>query len=132
MLLSVDDWKRVLERPVGLPAGRPFVSIDLGHGRAWCSAVVIFDSGRVDAIALAPGIPSLEEQERRDRVPGGTYRALHHNGSLLVAEGLRVQPASQLLDAVFQKWGRPTGFIADRFRIDDLRDHAGAYPYQPG
>ena len=131
MLLNVDDWKRTLDRPVGLPAGRPFVSIDLGHGRAWSSAVAIFQSGLVQALALAPGIPSLEKQEKRDRVPAGTYRALHHNGSLLVAEGLRVQPAAQLLDAVFNKWGRPVGFNADRFRVDDLRDHARGVPVSP-
>ena len=128
MLLTVDDWEHVLTRPVGLPTGRPFVSIDLGYGRAWSSAVAIWDSGLVQAIALAPGIPSLEEQEKRDRVPKGTYRMLYQNGSLMVAEGLRVQPAAQLIDAVFQKWGRPTGFNCDRFRVTDLQDCVKGVP----
>ena len=128
MLLTVDDWLHVLDRPVGLPAGRPFVSIDLGYGRAWSSAVGIWDSGLIQAIALAPGIPSLEKQEKRDRVPQGTYRMLYRNGSLMVAEGLRVQPAKQLIDAVFQKWGRPTGMNCDRFRVTDLQDCVRGVP----
>ena len=42
----------------------------------------------MEAIALAPGIPSLEEQERRDRVPAGTYRRLAETGALRVADGI--------------------------------------------
>ena len=128
MLLTVDDWQHVLDRPVALPTGRPFVSIDLGYGRAWSSAVAIFDTGLVQAIALAPGIPSLELQERRDRVPTGTYRMLYQNGTLMIAEGLRVQPARQLIDAVFQKWGKPAGFNCDRFRVTDLQDCVRGVP----
>ena len=52
----------------------------------------------------------------------GTYRMLYQNGSLMVAEGLRVQPAAQLIDEVFRKWGRPTGISCDRFRVTDLQD----------
>ena len=54
--------------------GRPAVGIDLGGGRAWSAAVGLWENGRMEAIAVAPGIPSLEEQEKRDRVPSGTYR----------------------------------------------------------
>ena len=34
ILLAVDDWKLAEARPVGEPAGRPIVGIDLGSGRA--------------------------------------------------------------------------------------------------
>ena len=33
MLLTVEDFKLVLDRPVGLPAGRPHVAIDMGYSR---------------------------------------------------------------------------------------------------
>ena len=57
-------------------------------------------SGRVEAIAIAPGISDVAEQEKRDRVPGGTYRQLHAQGSLMLADGLRVPLAGQLVDSV--------------------------------
>ena len=122
MLLTVDDWQRVCSRPVAVPGGRPIVGVDLGGGRAWSAAAAVWRSGRVEAIAVAPGIPDLGEQERRDRVPGGTYSKLAASGSLMLADGLRVPPASMLIDAIRQRWGVPEAIVCDRFRLDDLRD----------
>ena len=70
-LLLLDDWLLATARPEGLPAGRPIVGIDLGGGRAWSAAVAVWQSGRMEAIACAPGIPDLDAQERRDNVPTG-------------------------------------------------------------
>ena len=122
ILLTVDDFKLALARPVGLPAGRPIVGVDLGAGRAWSAAVAVWQSGRIDAVACAPGVPDLEAQERRDRVSSGTYRRLYERGILTVAEGLRVQPPSQLWEAIQARWGVPARVIADRFRLADLQD----------
>ena len=124
-LLTVDDWKLVEARPVGLPAGRPIIGVDLGGGRAWSAAVAIWESGRMEAIACAPGIPSIEDQERRDNVPSGTYAKLQSNGSLSVADGLRVQPPSALWEAICNRWGVPVKIVCDRFRLSDLRDAVG-------
>ena len=71
ILLTVDDWELATARPVGLPSGRPIVGVDLGSGRAWSAAVAMWESGRIEALALAPGIPDLDAQERRDLVPRG-------------------------------------------------------------
>ena len=98
MLLTVEDWQRSTARELGEREGRPLVGVDLGMGRAWSTAVSIFPSGRVEALAIAPGIPDIEDQEKRDHVPRGTYQVLIDNGSLTVAEGLRVPPASMLWD----------------------------------
>ena len=113
VLLTLDDWERIQARPVADAVGRPAVGIDLGGGRAWSAAVALWESGRLEAIAVAPGIPSLEAQEKRDRVPKGTYRMLYQSGALRVAEGLRVQPPGQLIEAVNQSWGRPAGIVCD-------------------
>ena len=78
-LLTVDDWKLAEARPVGLPAGRPIVGVDLGGGRAWSAAVAIWESGRMEAIACAPGIPDLDAQERRDNVPSDNLRQVAVN-----------------------------------------------------
>ena len=52
------------------------------------------------------GIPSLEEQERRDRVPAGAYRTLEHVGRLTVDVGLRVQSTAALCGQLYvEQWG---------------------------
>ena len=131
VLLTVGDWERVIARPVPPREGRPIVGIDLGAGRAWSAAVGVWENGRMEAIAVAPGIPSLEEQERRDRVAAGTYRRLAETGALRVADGLRVQPPGQLHAAVRAAWGAPATILCDRFRLAELADVAGATPLVP-
>lgn len=69
--------------PVAERFGRPVVGLDLGGGRAWSAAVAVWPSGRVEAAALAPGTPDLADQERRDRVPSGTYQRLAAAGPAL-------------------------------------------------
>ena len=70
MLLTIDDFQQVLQRPVAPREGKPLVGVDLGGGRAFSAAVAIWKTGRVEAIAVCPGIPDVAAQERRDRVPG--------------------------------------------------------------
>ena len=131
MLLTVDDWERVTARPVPERAGRPIVGIDLGAGRAWSAAVAVWRNGRTEAIAVAPGIPSLETQEKRDRVPAGTYRQLAVYGALRVADGLRVQPPAALYRAIRKSWGAPEVVFCDRFRLAELRDCVNGTPLVP-
>ena len=87
VLLTVTDWERVAAREVPGREGRPIVGVDLGGGRAWSAAVALYANGRVEARAVAPGIPNLAEQERRDRVPAGTYQRLYDAGQLDIAGG---------------------------------------------
>ena len=131
VLLTLQDWKGVLARTVAPRKGRPIVGVDLAGGRAWAAAVAVYRTGRVEALAVAPGIPSLEAQEKRDRVPPGTYRALAAAGALRVAEGLRVQPPSQLWRAVQASWGAPEGIVCDFFRLAELRDVVNGCPIAP-
>ena len=84
--------------------------------------MAVYPSGRIDALAVAPGIPSIDEQEKRDRVPPGTYQRLVDAGLLRTADGLRVPPPRQLWDAIREQWGRPDHIIVDRFRLDELKD----------
>ena len=124
-LLTVDDWKLVKARPLGIPSGKPIVGIDLGGGRAWSAAVAVWQSGKMEAIACAPGIPSIEDQERRDNVPSGVYVKLMESGAFTLAEGMRVQPPSALWDAICDRWGKPARVVCDRFRLGELRDVIG-------
>ena len=122
VLLTVDEWKRVCAREVPERSGKPIVAYDVGHSRAWSSAVAMWRNGRTEALALAPGIPSLEEQEKHDRVPRGTYRVLVNNGTLTLAEGLRVPPPAMLHQAALAAFGAPERILCDHFRVNDLRD----------
>ena len=122
MLLTVDDWERVAAREVPEREGRPIVGVDLGAGRAWSAAVGVWRNGRTEALAVAPGIPDLAAQEKRDRVPAGTYRSLHESGALRIAEGLRVQPPADLYNAMRERWGGAEVIFCDRFRLGELQD----------
>ena len=68
MLLTVSDFEDMTKRAVPPREGEPLVALDLGASRAWSAAVSIYQNGRIEARAVAPGIPSLAEQETRDRV----------------------------------------------------------------
>ena len=129
VLLTTDDWALVTARPVPEPEGRPIVGIDLGGGRAWSAAVAVWRNGRTEAVACAPGIPSIAAQEKRDRVPGGTYQKLVDAGVLHVSAGLRVQPPGALL-ALVRPW-MPSFVVCDRFRLPELLDVAGRLPIVP-
>ena len=131
MLLTVDDWNRVTARGVPSRVGRPLVGIDLGGGRAWSTAVAMWETGRAEAIAVAPGIPSIAGQERRDRVPSGTYQKLVDMGALGIAEGLRVPKPARLIEQLIDAWGRPAAVVCDRFRLAELRDCAPGIPIEP-
>ena len=122
VLLTVQDWERVAARSVPARSGKPIVGVDLGGGRAWSAAVALYPNGRVEARAVAPGIPDLDEQERRDRQPAGTYSKLYNMGQLEIAEGLRVQPPAALWDMIRTAWGRPQMIVCDRFRLAELED----------
>lgn len=122
VLLTVDDWQRCCGREVPDRDGRPIVGIDLGHSRAWSAAVALWRSGRIEATAIAPGIPDLAAQEKRDRVPRGTYAKLVESGALTVADGLRVPGPGRLYAALTAAWGRPERVICDYFKLAELRD----------
>ena len=119
---AVPEWELVTGRPVGGRFGRPVVGLDLGGGRAWSAAVALWRSGRLEAVAVAPGIPSITDQERRDRVPSGTYARLVESGRLKVASGRRVPDVADLA-ALVRAW-RPEVCVCDRFRLPELQDAA--------
>ena len=122
MLLTVSDFSDMAKRAVPPREGLPIVALDLGQNRAWSAALALYRNGRVEARALAPGIPSLADQETRDCVPPSTYQKLADQGVLIQAAGLRIPPTKMLMELIKKTWGRPSGLICDRFRIDELHD----------
>ena len=132
MLLDVDDYQRMLERPTPERIGRPIVALDLGGGRAWSAALAVWQTGRIESLALAPGVPDLAAQEKRDRVPAGLYGKLYDRGLLHVDDGRRVQSVELLWRLVLAEWGEPALTICDRFRLNELVDALGPHvPIEP-
>ena len=130
MLLTAGEWQTVEARKLGAREGRPVVGLDIGAGRAWSAAVALWPSGRIEAHALAPGSPSVEKQEKRNRVPAGTYERLVEAGAL-TTDGARLVPRiGPLLNRVM-RW-RPLTLTCDRFRLGEILDAArGRVPVLP-
>ena len=120
VLITVADWQRALLRPVPEKFGRPVVALDMGQGRAWSAIVALWPSGRVEARAVAPGLPSLADQERRDRVPRGTYQRLAEAGVLTTDGDLRVPRASAVIEIALRF--SPQYIICDRARVAEVLD----------
>ena len=87
MLLTVSDYEEMARRPVPPREGLPIVACDLGGSRAWSAALALYRNGRIEARALAPGIPDLANQEKRDMQAPGTYQRLSDEGVLIQAKG---------------------------------------------
>ena len=120
--MTVEDFKLATARDVAPPTGQPIVGVDLGQNRSWSAAVAIWETGRIEAMAVTPGIPDIQAQEKRDTVPKGTYQKLCDMEVLDVADDLRVVPPSQLWENIKDRWGTPAAMVCDRFRFDDLQD----------
>ena len=122
VLLTIPDFDLWTEREVVPRAGAFIVGADIGQSRAWSAATAAWQSGRVEALAVTPGIPNILDQERRDRVPSGTYQRLVDDGLLFVADGLRSPPPSMLWDAIKDRWGVPASIVCDFLRLAEFRD----------
>ena len=131
VLLTLQDWDLIKARPVPPKVGRPLVGLDMGGGRSWSAAAAIWPNGRCEAFAVCSGIPSLEEQEKRDLEPPGTYLSLVRTGHLVVAEGLRVPNPSSLIEGIYSRWGTPEAVLCDRFRLAELQDCRLPCPLAP-
>ena len=116
--MTTAEFARVVARPVPPREGQPVVSVDLGGNRSWSAAAALWPNGRIEAFALAPGIPSLAEQEAADQVTEGTYSELVRSGGLSVDEGNHVPSIERLLSRVWP-W-EPLCIVSDPYRSAEL------------
>ena len=117
-LITTAEWARVCARAVPACEGRPVIGVDLGGNRSWSAAAAIWPSGRIEAWALAPGVPSLPDQEREDQVAPDSYLELVRAGGLAVDAG-RVVPSVALLLARIWAW-EPAAIVSDPYRAPEL------------
>ena len=117
-LVTSSEWARVCARPVPACEGHPIVGVDLGGSRSWSAAAAIWPCGRVESWALAPGVPSLAEQEREDQVSEGAYVELARSGGLAVDDAHAVPDIGLLLSRIWD-W-EPTVLVSDPYRAAEL------------
>ena len=117
-LITSAEWERVCARPVPACEGRPVVGVDLGGNRSWSAAAALWPNGRVESWAVAPGVPSLAEQERDDHVADGSYAELVAAGGLSVDAGRAVPSVSRLLSRIWA-WD-PLAIVSDPYRAPEL------------
>ena len=117
-LITAAEWERVCARPVPECEGKPVIGVDLGGNRSWSAAAALWPNGRIEAWALAPGTPSLADQEKADQVPDDSYLELVKSGGLSVDVGLAVPTAERLLSRIWA-W-QPYCIVSDPYRSADL------------
>ena len=117
-LITTAEWARVCAREVPECEGAPIVGVDLGGARSWSAAAALWPSGRIEAWAIAPGVPSLADQEREDQVHEGSYAELVVSGGLSVDEGQHVPSIERLLARVWA-W-EPLAIVCDNYRAPEL------------
>lgn len=124
-LFGADEWEGVLSRPVPPRQGLPLWGVDLGGSRAWSAVVAVWTTGRVEAVAMTAGQPDIREQEKRDRVPKGTYQALVERRVLVADPDGKWEPnPSRLLDLAASRFGGTAGIIADYYKRSAMADIA--------
>ena len=107
----------MLDRSLG-SEGKPVIGLDLGGTRSWSAGCAVWPSGRIESWAIAPGVPSLSDQEKDDQVAEGTYLQLVQSGGLAVDEGRAVPSIERLLARIWN-WN-PTAIICDNYRAPEL------------
>ena len=117
-LITTAEWERVCARAVPACEGKPIVGVDLGGNRSWSAAASIWPSGRIESWALAPGVPTLAEQEHADHVADDSYLELARSGGLTV-DGTRAVPDVATLLSRVWAW-EPAAIVCDPYRSAEL------------
>ena len=122
-LITSAEWERVCARPVPPCEGKPVIGVDLGGSRSWSAACAVWPSGRIESWAIAPGVPSLAEQEREDQAAPSSYVELMRSGGLSVDVGRAVPGVETLLSRIWA-W-EPAAIVCDPYRSAELYQAVG-------
>ena len=121
MLLTIDEWQACEVDPLPPREGEVVIGIDLG-GSASMSAASFYwpSSGRLEALATFPGMPSLADRGAADGV-GSRYEQMHDRGELSVL-GHRTVPVAPWLGEIMRRVeGEQVGaVIMDRYKQAEL------------
>ena len=119
LLLDADTWRRA-EGEEAEGRGGAVWGVDLGSGAAMSAVSAYFPSGRLEAVAAFPELPSLAQRGLADGV-GGQYQKMANRGELITV-GRRVADVKALLSEALARFGKPVALVSDRWREAELRD----------
>ena len=118
-LIDVDTWERSEADELPPRRGPMVLGVDLGGASAMTGAAAYWPhSGRLEATAWFPGVPTLAERGLRDGV-GRLYVELAERGELLTTRG-RTVPVADVLRWAVDTWGRPVAVVADRYKQAEM------------
>ena len=96
------------------------LGIDLGTTEAMSAAAGYWpETGLLDAVACFGDDPDTKARGLRDGV-GNLYQKMEARGELVLAPG-RISDLRLLLGEVWERWGRPSAIVCDRWREAELR-----------
>ena len=128
VLLEAADWERAEVSELPAAAGAAVWGIDLSGGDAMAAVASYWlTTGRLEALAAFPELPSLTDRARTD---AADYEAMHAAGDLLVM-GRRVVPVADLVGEALRRWGRPARIVADYHHERELREALDAAQFPP-
>ena len=117
-LLSPGAWSA--EEGIAADVGPYVLGLDLGTTEAMSAAAGYWpETGRLSSVACFGGDPDPKARGLRDGV-GGLYAKMEARGELILSPG-RVSDLSVLIDEVWERWGKPSAIVCDRWREAELR-----------
>ena len=120
LLVDADTWKRIEVDDAGM-GDKYALGLDLGQNEAMSAAAAFWpETGRLEAVACFPEVPTLQERGLADGV-GSLYVRMAEAGDLIVA-GRRVSSIEELLTECLERWGTPGVIVCDRWREAELRE----------
>ena len=125
LVLEVHRWEECETDELPPAEGLKVLGVDLSDGVALCAGVMVWETGRVEGMAVFPSDPSIEERERKDGC-AGIYQRMYVDGDLLLVPGKFVKVAD-FLSLVFDRFGYPDVVVADRYREREFSEAMMGY-----
>ena len=120
-IVSVSDWQACLVEELPPREGSCVVAYDLGSSNSFCSAAVMWASGRCEVWSAIGGKPPLAERSAADGHGKALYPLMEERGELKVYPAWRVTPVSEFIAAVVARLAGERVLAAgcDRYRSDE-------------
>ena len=130
-IVSLTDWKQIETPAEDMPPreGRVFVGYDQGGSASMTACTLLWESGRLEAMAAFPARPDLESRGRSDGV-GDLFSRMHRRRELLLSGNKEVDKA-EFLGLVAERVAdyEVAGCASDRFRKTEVVVAAAETPF---
>ena len=122
MLIPIENWEAITNVNAKPRGGPLFIGFDLGGGLSMTAIAFYWaETGRLEAYAALPALPSLAEKGKDDAV-GGRYVKMYERGELTVYPGWATNNVKFLTDSMERVKGYEIlGFAADNYKQLDLK-----------